>query len=96
MHVRTPSRKSPTTATPFALATVATLATLPGLALAHTGTDAGSHHTLVDALLYSLADLSLPALVVALGVWGAIFMASRAAKKRKQEIGRSGAQRDRT
>ena len=67
-------------ATTFAAALLA-----PAFAMAHTGADAGAHHNFLDALLYALSDLSLPAMVVALGIWGAIFAASRSAKRRKQE-----------
>ncbi|CAN5441138.1 hypothetical protein BH11PSE7_BH11PSE7_13320 [soil metagenome] len=65
------------------IAAAATLGALPALALAHTGADAGAHHNFLDQLLYALSDLSIPALVVALGVWGAMLLTHRALKQRQ-------------
>jgi hydrogenase/urease accessory protein HupE len=67
----------------------------PAFAQAHTGSDAGGHHNFLDALLYAVSDLNLPALMLALGVWGAIFAAKVAARRRKQHAIRSCQPRDR-
>lgn len=67
----------------LAATSVALLA--PSFAMAHTGTDGGAHHPLVDALLYALSDLSVPALLVALAIWATIFAASHHLKRRKQQ-----------
>jgi hydrogenase/urease accessory protein HupE len=61
----------------------------PAFAQAHTGSDGGGHHNFLDPLLYAVSDLNLPALVVALGVWSAIFVANLKAKQRKQQSIRS-------
>jgi len=77
------------------IAAAATLGALPALALAHTGSDAGAHHNFLDQLLHALSDLSVPAFVVALGLWGALLFTHRSVKQRQARIDRSRAARAR-
>jgi hydrogenase/urease accessory protein HupE len=77
------------------LTTAATLTALPALALAHTGSDGGGHHNFLDQLLYALSDLSVPALVVALGIWGAMLLTHRTLKQRQARSSRARATRPR-
>ena len=73
----------------------ATTGILPTLALAHTGSDAGAHHNFLDQLLYVLSDLSVPTLVAALGIWGALLLTHRTYQQRQARTGRSRAARPR-
>jgi hypothetical protein len=77
------------------IAAATTLGALPALALAHTGADAGAHHNFLDQLLYALSDLSVPALVVALGIWGAALLTHRTLKQRQARSSRNRAGRPR-
>ncbi len=56
------------------LATLAAVAAVPALALAHTGADAGAHHNFTDGLTHPFTGLDHLAAMLAVGIWSALVM----------------------